>query len=70
MEKLMRRFLLCTSSFVWFVLILVTPMERLNADTVTMRNGIQLEGDIGATSKIGELAEEFGSGGTVIIVDD
>ena len=66
----MRRFLLCTSSFAWFVLILVTPMDRLNADTVTMRNGIQLEGDIGATSKIGELAEEFGSGGTVIIVDD
>ena len=64
----MNRFLLATQLTMCFCVLGVG--HALHADTVTLRNGIQLEGDIGATSKIGELAEEFGSGGTVIIIDD
>lgn len=64
----MTRFFIASQLTVCFYI--VGACHVLHADTVTLRNGIQLEGDIGATSKIGELAEEFGSGGTVIIVDD
>lgn len=41
------------------------------ADNVQLRNGLMLRGEVGVTSEIGELAQEFGENqGKVIIVDD
>lgn len=53
------------------LLLLPVGISAVYADNVQLQNGLLLRGEIGVTSEIGELAQEFGENqGKIIIVDD